>query len=154
MPQLASKYFGALDFSPEAVFLFRSGIPGFEDHQAFVFLEQPHTAPLVFMQSYCDPSLCFITVPVFVADPDYRLELSPDELAGLGLPAGSTPRIGTDVLCLALVTVAEGVDPSVNLAAPIVLNLTNREGIQGMEGSSGYSYRHPLVGQESCVPCS
>src|SRR3982074_2883741 len=106
MPQLVSKYFGELAFSPEAVFQFPAGIPAFEDQSAFVFLEQQHTDPLVFMQSLGDPGLCFITVPVSVADPAYRLDLALEDLATLGLATERTPKIGAEILCLALVTVA------------------------------------------------
>jgi len=154
MPQLDSKYFGKLEFSPDAVFQFRCGIPAYEDQAAFVFLQQPQANPLVFMQSLSDPDLCFITVPVSVADPVYRLELGPEDLTALGLSHDRAPVIGSDVLCLALVTVTEDSDPTVNLAAPIVLNLKNQQGIQGIQTPSGYSYRRLLPGQEALVTCS
>jgi flagellar assembly factor FliW len=154
MPRLVSKYFGELDYSTEAIFQFPEGIPGFEDQTAFVFLEQPQTHPLVFMQSLVDPGLCFITVPVHVADPTYHAELSPEDLALLELPPEPPPQAGSDILCLTLVTVAEQADPTVNLASPIVLNLRNRKGVQAILPSSGHSLRQPLLAQEDLIPCS
>jgi flagellar assembly factor FliW len=154
MPRLVSKYFGELDYSTEAAFQFPEGIPAFEDQTAFVFLDQPQTHPLVFMQSLGNPGLCFIAVPVFVADPAYRPDLSPEDLALLGLSPGPLPQIGSDILCLTLVTVSEQADPTVNLASPIVLNLRNRKGVQAIQPSAGHSVRHPLLAQEDLVPCS
>ena len=154
MPRLVSKYFGELDYSTEAAFQFPEGIPAFDDQTGFVFLEQPQTHPLVFMQSLGDPGLCFIAVPVFVVDPGYRLELGPEDFAALDLAPELAPRIGSDILCLALVTVSKGADSTVNLASPIVLNLRNRKGVQAILPSSGYSLRHPLPAQEDLVPCS
>ena len=154
MPRLVSKYFGELDYSAEAVFQFPDGIPAFEDQTAFVFLEQPQTHPLVFMQSLDNTGLCFIAVPVFVVDRGYRLDLAPEDLGSLELAPDHAPRIGSDILCLALVTVSKGADPTVNLLSPIVLNLRNRKGLQVIQPSAGYSVRHPLLAREDVVPCS
>src|ERR1017187_2185008 len=144
MPRLPSKYFGELEYSPEEAFRFATGIPGFEEQTAFVFLEQPKNNPLVFMQSLAQPDLCFIAVSVFVADPRYRLRLSPEDRQLLELSFPPEPQIGADLLCLALVTVSEGAGPTVNLASPIVLNLKNRKGVQSIQECSEYSMQHPL----------
>jgi flagellar assembly factor FliW len=154
MPRLMSQYFGELDYVTEAAFQFPEGIPAFEDQTAFVFIEQPQTHPLVFMQSLVNPGLCFITVPVRVADPAYRPDLSPEDLALLELPSEPPPQAGSDILCLAMVTVSEQADPTVNLASPIVLNLRDRKGVQAILTSSGYSLRQPLLAREELVPCS
>jgi len=154
MPRLLSKYFGELEYSPEAAFQFAAGIPGFEDQTAFVFLDQPHNHPLVFMQSLSQPDLCFIAVPVFVADPRYKVNLSPEDRESLKLSSPLDLRIGVDVLCLALVTVREDADPTVNMASPIVLNLENRMGIQSIQERSPYSMQHPLSPPSEAPPCS
>jgi flagellar assembly factor FliW len=154
MPRLVSQYFGELDYSPEAVFQFPEGIPAFEDQTAFVFLEQARAHPLVFMQSLDNPGLCFITVPVFVVDTGYHLDPAPEDLASLELAPELAPQIGLEILCLALVTVSKGADPTVNLLSPIVLNLRNRKGRQVIQPSAGYSIRHPLLAREDLVACS
>lgn len=154
MPPLRSKYFGEMDYSPESVYHFEDGIPGFEDQTEFVFLDQPHTQPLVFMQSLKDPALCFIAVPTSVAHAGYRPNLSSENREGLGLDPLSDPQIGRDILCLALVTVTEGSAPTVNLASPIVLNLLNQKGLQAIQEAPEYSFRHPLVAQEGALSCS
>jgi flagellar assembly factor FliW len=153
MPRLVSKYFGELDYSTEAVFQFPEGIPAFEDQTAFMFVEQPQTHPLVFMQSLVNPGLCFITVSALVADPAYRPDLAAEDLALLGLSPEPPPQAGSDILCLAMVTVSEQADPTVNLASPIVLNMRNRKGVQAILPSSGYSVRQPLLTREDLVPC-
>ncbi len=119
----------------------------------FVFLEQPQTDPLVFMQSLDDPGLCFIAVSVFVADRAYELTLSDEDRLALGLSSGEEPAVGKQIFCLALVTTAEGSAPTVNLAAPIVLNTANARGCQSVQGCTGYSFQHPL-GAEEPLSCS
>jgi flagellar assembly factor FliW len=154
MPAMRSKYFGELNYSSESVFRFEDGIPGFEDQTEFVFLDQPHTNPLVFMQSLHDPGLCFVAVPASVALSGYQPRLSLEDLERLGLSTGDEPQMGRDILCLALATVTEGADPTVNLASPIVLNLLNRKGLQAIQDSPEFSLRHPLLPREEALPCS
>ena len=134
-----SKYFGELDYSPEAVFQFAAGIPGFDDQAAFVFLDQPQTHPLVFMQSLarvCASSRSPCSWPTC-----YVLNLSPEDRDLLGL--APPPQIGSDILCLALVTLG-GADPTVNLASPDRPQPENHKGVQAIQECSGYSIRHPL----------
>lgn len=143
-----------MEYSPETVFQFAAGIPGFDDQAAFVFLEQPKNHPLVFMQSLARQDLCFIAVPVFAADPRYKLHLSPEDRELLELPFPPEPQIGADLICLALVTLSEGADPTINLASPIVLNLKNHKGVQSIQECSGYSMQHPLSSAAERLPCS
>ncbi len=153
MSLFLSQHFGELDYAPEAVFQFPAGIPGFENQREFLFIDQKHTDPLVFMHSMEDRSLCFITLPVAVVCPDYKLELPPDVREQLGLGMKS-PQPGTDILCLVIVTVVPAADPTVNLAAPVVLNLHNRLGIQVIPNNSEYGFRHPLPAVEDLALCS
>lgn len=150
MPKLQTRYFHELEYSEQSVFEFPFGIPGFEDHTAFLFVEQPQNKPLVFMQSLKDPGLCFLTLPVGVVEPGYQLDLAQEECASLGLPPGKQPVIGNDVSCVALLTVSQDADPTVNLMSPIVVNLHNRKGMQAIQMK--YSLRHPLALE--AAPCS
>jgi flagellar assembly factor FliW len=151
MPRIQTKCFGEMEYSPDAVFSFPDGMPGFENEHAFVFLKQPDAHPLMFMQSLSVPDLCFILLPVLAADPHYNLQLAEEDLATLRLPAGRQPRIGQDVLCAVLVCAAgdQRPDPTVNLRAPIVVNLKLQIGMQAIQAQSEYSYRHPLVSHDS-----
>jgi flagellar assembly factor FliW len=108
----------------------------------------------MFMHSLSSPELSFILLPILVADPHYRLSLTEEDLAELRLPPGREPGIGNDILCGGLVSMAgEGPGPTVNLLAPIVLNLKKRLGLQVMQTQSGYSHRYPLFAQEELLQC-
>lgn len=154
MPRLSTVYFQELEYKNESVFDFPSGLPGFEDQIAFLFIDQPQNRPLVFMQSLINPGLCFLAVPVLVVDPGYRLNLSAEDFAALGFASGTVPRIGSEIGCFVLMTVTEEWPPTVNLMSPIVVNLRSRRGIQAIPASSEYSLRHPLVLEKEPAPCS
>ena len=153
MPRLETTYFGELDYTEDSVYRFPHGLPGFEAEQSFVFLRRPHTEPLMFMQSLGNPQLCFILLPILAADPNYQVDLEPESLEELKLTAGRKPRIGEDILCAAITNAGEG-DPTVNLMAPVVVNIKERIGMQVIQANSTYSHRHPLFAPPEMVPCS
>lgn len=154
MPTLTTRYFDTVEYSDDAPFQFAAGIPGFEEHTAFLFIQQPQTKPLVFMQSLRDPAVCFIGLPASVVDPAYRLELSPEEAHALDLSSTEAPQTGPELLCLVLLTFAENTEPVANLMSPIVLNPRARRGIQAIQLGSNYSLRHPLALESQAVACS
>jgi flagellar assembly factor FliW len=151
MPTLTTAHFGQLDYADETVFQFPEGLPGFEDEHEFVFIRRPHLEPLIFMQSLNTPALCFLMLPIFVVCPDYRLFMAPEDMARLNL--GSEPVIGEDVLCGSLVTVREDATSTVNLLAPIVVNLKQRIGVQAIQTEGGYSHQQPLFAEEALMSC-
>jgi flagellar assembly factor FliW len=153
MPRILTKFFGECDCEPTALFSFPAGLPGFEDQTSFFFLTIPDSEPLLFVQSATMRDLCFILLPVLVVDPQYRLELTREELLELEFSHTEEPVIGTDVLCAAIVSSGDGEAPTVNLMAPIVVNLNAKSGIQAIHGESGYSHRHPLPLEEALISC-
>src|SRR5580700_1626154 len=98
MARIQTKCFGEVEYSPDAVFEFPNGMPGFEAERAFLFLNQPATHPLMFMQSLSRPDLCFILLPVLAADPHYKLRISHEDLTALRLPACKQPLIDQYIL--------------------------------------------------------
>jgi flagellar assembly factor FliW len=154
MSTIMTTYFGQLEYTDDLVYSFADGLPGFEEERAFVFLRQPDTEPLIFMQSLERPQLCFILLPVLAACPGYGLQLSAEDLEKLQLPADRAPRLGEDILAGALVCTAEETGPTVNLLAPIVLNLKARQGLQAIQCDTPYSHRQPLFEGEALATCS
>jgi flagellar assembly factor FliW len=151
--RIKTKFFGEMDYNPGTVFSFPSGVPGFEDHHEYLFLKIPHCEPLMFLQSLTCRTLCFVLLPIFAVDPDYRLDLAPEEFVELDLPLDLTPRIGDDILCAALICASPGEPPTANLMAPLVVNLKTRTGKQVICPDSGYSHRHPLRIREHVLSC-
>lgn len=153
MPRIPTKFFGECDCNDAALFSFPTGLPGFEDQHLFFFMSMPGSEPLFFLQSTTTRELCFILLPILVVDPHYLLELLPPELSELRFSPGRRPIIGEDVLCAAIVSCSDGEAPTVNLMAPIVVNLEARIGMQVIHGESGYSHRHPLQLEEAALTC-
>src|ERR1017187_4015632 len=128
-----TRYFGPVDYDEQSVMLFPDGIPAFEQEQRFLAVRQPINEPLVFLQSLANPNLCFATLPALSACPGYRLSMAPEDLDALGLEMGRQPVIGRDVLCLGTPALEGGAAPTVNLLAPIGVDLPPPCGRQGIQ---------------------
>lgn len=153
MPLVDTKYFGTLPYREESVFDFPLGLPSFEDEKRFVPIELPEHAPLLFLQSLNQPELCFLTFPILVVDRDYRLAVSPEDLAALDLDPGRQPVLGSEALVLALVSMHDGFSATANLMAPVVVNIKTRRAVQAIREDATYSYQHPVAlkaREESC----
>lgn len=142
MPAVYTRDFGLLRYEESDVVRFPQGIPAFEDERAFVVVEPPEVSPAVVLQSLARPELAFVALPVGAIEAEYRLRLAPEDLAVIGFGAGEQPVIGREVLCLAIVTLAE--QPTANLLAPVVINLSSRLAVQAIQSGAGYSHQLPL----------
>ena len=139
-----TRYFGPVDYREESVMVFPDGIPAFEQEKRFLALRQPASEPMVFLQSVANPDVCFATLPVAAACPGYQLRMAPEDMAALDLDRSRQPAIGRDVLCLTILSLAENAPPTVNLLAPIVVNLNTLRGRQAIQTGSHYSHREAL----------
>ena len=152
MTEMQTKNFGNISFETDSELHFPAGLPGFEERRRFVALTFAETNPLVYLQSLESPDLCFITLPILAADPQYRLRVSGEDLGLLGLAPNRQPAIGEDVLCLAVLSLRES-GPTANLLAPVVVNLKNRTAAQAVSLESEYSLQFALLPEEVPV-CS
>lgn len=145
MPECQTKFHDRLVYQEDAVFHFPRGLPGFEEETRFLPIEQPFARPILFLQSLRQPELCFITLPVRVADPGYRLAVPSEDLEMLDLPVNRQPEIGSDVLCLTILTIRENEPTTANLLAPVVVHLGTRRAVQAIAADATYSHQYPLL---------
>lgn len=149
MQHCQSRYFGPVEYNEESVLVFPDGIPAFEQERRFLAIRQPLNEPLVFLQSLANPDLSFVTLPAPSVCPGFRLNMTPEDLAALGLETGQQPVIGRDVLCLTILSLEENKPPTANLLAPIVVNLHTLRGRQAIQTDSQYSHREELPLREA-----
>jgi flagellar assembly factor FliW len=132
-----SPWLGEMESNTDAELYFPAGLPGFENHCRMLAVEIPSQRPVVYLQSLESDEVCFAALPVYVIDPSFRLTLTDDDRAALGLASEDEPAIGDEVLCLVLLRKSGGTVEA-NPGAAIVINLQNRLGVQCLpaEGSS------------------
>ena len=151
MPEIETKYFGRMPYEYDACLEFPAGLPAFEEEHNFLPIEITGVQPLVFLQSMATASLCFIALPVLVADPQYELAVAPEDLERLGLESHRQPHIGREVLVLVLLSIQTHV--TANLLAPVVVNLANRRAVQAVRDDFRYSHQHALSFEQQEQAC-
>src|SRR5216683_306619 len=97
MPLIDTKYFGSMEYREADVVQFPSGLPAFEDETQLLLIAPPNSTPIVFLQSLRRSSLCFLTLPLPVVDPQYQLSLNGEDLQSLGLDPDQEQRIGEKI---------------------------------------------------------
>jgi flagellar assembly factor FliW len=121
--KLVTTRFGTLELEAEDILRFPEGLIGLEDCRPWAVLADARNDALAWMQSAdrADVALPVVSPRRFL--PDYRIRVARPELAPLKLPKTSDAEV------LVIVSRTEG-SLTLNLKAPIVINLRRRLGRQ------------------------
>ena len=137
--KINTKFFGELEIEESGVVEFIKPILAFEDKRKYVLLDGMDDLVFTFIQSVDDPQLCFLTIPPALVVKEYDIELGEEIVKLLELKSPS------DVLLYNIVSVPENVnDMTVNLKAPIVINMKNKKAAQEVLADDKYSVRHRI----------
>ncbi|NCA11370.1 hypothetical protein EBR56_06120 [bacterium] len=115
--------FGRIDVDPADVLTFPSGLPGLEDCREWALLADATNDALGWLQSTIrgDVALAVVSPRRFV--PDYQVRIPRSELAPLAIADIRQAQV-------VLVVSRNGASLTLNLKAPIVINLEARTGRQ------------------------
>jgi len=122
----------------QAVIEFADGLPGFETCHQFVLISGPALDPFTIVQGVGEAGPSFAAIDPLRVTGGYRADLQASDRARLGVDAGE------DLLWLALICPRPGLEPTVNLRAPLVINPRTLRGIQLISSESTYRVDHPL----------
>lgn len=136
--EIKTSYFGPVQVDPAKIIYFPDGIWGFEDHREFLVLDVPEKRYKC-LQSVEDEYVAFIIVNPWDYYGDYEFEMSDGEFERIG--ATKTEQLAVfNILtlrnCLETTTV--------NLLAPLVINVDEKKGRQMVLNESRYTTRMPL----------
>ena len=134
--QIETSRFGTIEASAEEWIEF-PGIPGFAAAKRFVLRGHDQGALFAWLVSLDVPDLAFVVTNPWEFFADYDPPVEPSQLQSLGVEAPE------DLDFLVIVTLQDG-QPTLNLAAPVVLNARTRKGVQVVLDRGGYSARQPL----------
>ncbi len=131
--------FGACTYRESEVLTFPWGLPGFGSLRQFVALSLEGQERFVWLQSLDDLSIALPTADPWQIFDDYAPQLPPYATSSLDL---QRPE---DFATLCVVVVSAGAaEITMNLLAPIVVNLRTRTGRQVTLETGGYSIRTPV----------
>ena len=118
---------------------FPEGIPGFEHLKNYILLEEEESI-FCQLQSIEDKAIAFIIVNPYTLDPHYAPTIQEQYFEGLG--GGSTE----DFMLYTIVTLGQDMASStVNLRAPLLINVEKRMGVQVFVEDKQYKMRHSMT---------
>lgn len=138
---LETKHFGKIEIREEDIIVFEEGIPGFEDiHRYGMISNEDPESPFCWIQAIEKPELAFALVNPFAIKKDYEFELSDESVSALGIEEPS------QVAVYSIVVVPEDIKRiSMNLKAPIIVNMNNKKAAQIILNSDKYTVRHFIM---------
>ena len=121
--------------------LFEKGLPGFEDYKTFIIGEVEGNSKLKLINSMDNEHIGFISISPFDIKKDYEIKLDDETLKFLEI---ESPE---DVILLNIITLGKTLEKStVNLKAPLVINIKNNKGKQLILQDDRYAIKEPLTG--------
>lgn len=123
-----TRMFGDIDISDDKIITLESGMIGFPDMQKFTLIydeEKGEKANIMWLQSMDDPQTAFPVINPMKIKEDYNPSVSEELLKPLG---EMKPE---DTFVLVTMRVPKDIeDMSINLKAPIIINMSNNKGAQ------------------------
>ena len=115
--------FGTVEIEADDIVFFRNGLLGFEDCQHWVILADADNSSLAWLQSMQYPKIALPVVSPRKFVPGYQIRLDPKDVDLLQLTASE------EAFVLAVVSRDQDV-LTLNLRAPLIINLSRRMGSQ------------------------
>lgn len=137
---LKTARFGEIKVDPDVILTFAQPIIGFAGQRQYVLLPGPHDATLKWLQSVETPDLAFLVVDPRAIVPDYRVDLTAQELGEL--EATSIDELEVYTL---LVVPEDRSQVRTNLRAPILVNPKRRLARQAVLDRTDYPIQYFLA---------
>lgn len=132
---------GTLEIKEENIIDFPLGLLGFSQYHRYVVVEQEEGF-FSFLQSLDEPALTFVIMIPELVRSDYFVELKEEEIELLQLKAAADGRV------YGIVTVPDNpAEMTVNLQAPLVINVKERIGAQIVVSDGSYHTKHNVLAE-------
>jgi flagellar assembly factor FliW len=135
-----SQRFGALEVAEDQVLDFAEGIIGFPNERKFVLIPHNSTGFLAWLQSAQSPALALPVVSAHAFGEKY-----PDVAIEPGAAALGLGRVAEDMALMVVLSAPQGQPATVNLLAPILVNVATRKGAQLILEGSRFSTRELFI---------
>ncbi len=136
--------FGEVMIARDRLLEFPRGLVGLPEARRFAFLHlEDGPGQFFWLQSLDDPALAFVVCEPQAFFPDYRVPLTKEEQAFLGIG-----NADDGIVCLILVVPEDPEQISANLRGPLVINGETCRGIQLVLAGEEYPTKAYLFGKE------
>jgi flagellar assembly factor FliW len=140
--QISTVRFGTIEIDEKKILTFDEGLPGLEEYKQYVILQVGESYPVVWMQSTTELSVCLPVIDSFLAVPDYTFNINDEDAKELKLQSPD------NLLVLSVVVIPEEIEGmTMNLAAPIIINMETGRAKQIILNGGEYNVRYPMFNE-------
>ena len=137
--------FGEVEIDKNAIFNFVSPIIGFNDLKEYTIIDYKPDSPFKWLQSVEDMDLAFpITLCSFFGI-DYQFDIPDEEASQLEIESADD----IFVCNIANIPSSNPQGATINMLAPIVINIVNKKAMQIILKNTEFEVRHKLFNDES-----
>ncbi|MEO5346179.1 MAG: flagellar assembly protein FliW [Magnetococcus sp. YQC-9] len=131
--------FGTLKYKPDEMIFLDQGMMGFPNSKHFLMFPYSDDSSFFWLQSVDEPEVAFIVINPFDFFADLEFLVEDEDISAIGLEKGEDLEVFT------LLTIPDNrpEEMRTNLAGPVVVNVSNRQGRQVV--IKEYSARQPLI---------
>lgn len=138
--KIQTKFLGEVEIQEKEIVKFENGLPGFEDTKEYIVLPIEKDSPFALLQAIKEKEIGFVLAFPFAFKADYAFDISDEEKQDL------KTELVEDLAVYSIVTLKDNFqDSTLNLLAPVVLNIKERRGKQlVLQDSVQYPLHFPL----------
>ena len=138
--EVISPVHGKITYDENEIIKFEKTILGFDKSKRFILKDVNENDFFKILQSVDEPEVGFIVISPFEVENNYEINLNNEVINTLKI------KEANNVLLYSLVTLSSKIeDITVNLKAPIVININNKKAQQFIIDKEKYKIKHPLV---------
>lgn len=138
--EVISPVHGKITYDENEIIKFEKTILGFDKSKRFILKDVNENDFFKILQSVDEPEVGFIVISPFEVENNYEINLNNEVINTLKI------KEANNVLLYSLVTLNSKIeDITVNLKAPIVINIKNKKAQQFIIDKEKYKIKHPLV---------
>ncbi|MDD6332831.1 MAG: flagellar assembly protein FliW [Clostridia bacterium] len=141
--RVQTKWFGEIEVSDEKIITFEKGIIGFEDWKKYTLVydaEKEEDVSIVWLQAVDEPTLALPIMKPEIVYEAYDPIVEDEIINSLGENIKDAELM---VFC-ALTVPQDLTKMTINLKAPIIINVDTMKGVQLIADNSDYQVRYPI----------
>lgn len=137
--KIPTAHFGEVEIDEKKILVFDKGLPGLEADKRYALLSNEDSRPVSWLQSLDNKEISLPVMDPFLVCPDYSFDISQNDVETLAVDEIK------DVYVLSILVIPKNVNAmTINLSAPIIINVRNSKGCQIILDDRKYRVRVPV----------
>ena len=138
--KIPTAHFGDVEIDENKILVFEKGLPGLEENKRYALLSNEDSRPVSWLQSLDHLEISLPVMDPFLVCPDYSFDISQTDVDALSV--GDIK----DVYVLSILVIPKNVNAmTINLSAPIIINVRNSKACQIILDDRKYRVRVPVA---------